>query len=173
VSQPANVDTEFGNLDDAIVRQQGTTTVLSEDGTPATGALRNTETGDVIYTDPPRGDDQPFDEFAGVDEAVQQQKTIDANTSGIPIRAEDGTVAQGVAINPETGETYYTTAAQGLAATKNARQQATKQDQANFELKKDWRVRLSLTPGAKYLYKAPKPGILPTECCSLIHLVFK
>lgn len=160
VSQPANVDTEFGNLDEAIVRQQGTTTVLSEDGTPATGVLRNTETGDVIYTDPPKGDDQPFDEFAGVDEAVQQQKTINENTSGIPIRAEDGTVAQGVAINPETGETYYTTAAQGLAATKNARQQATKQDQANFELKKDWRVRLSLTPGAKYLYKAPKPGIL-------------
>lgn len=160
VSQPANVDTEFGNLDEAIVRQQGTTTVLSEDGTPATGVLRNTETGDVIYTDPPKGDDQPFDEFAGVDEAVQQQKIINENTSGIPIRAEDGTVAQGVAINPETGETYYTTAAQGLAATKNARQQATKQDQANFELKKDWRVRLSLTPGAKYLYKAPKPGIL-------------
>lgn len=160
VTQPVNVDTEFGNLDEAIVRQQGTTTVLSEDGTPATGVLRNTETGEVFYTDPPKGSDQPFDEFAGVDEAVQQQKTINENTLGIPIRAEDGTIASGVAINPETGETYYTTAAQGLAATKNARQQATKQDQANFELKKDWRVRLSLTPGAKYLYKAPKPGIL-------------
>lgn len=151
---------EFGNLDQAIERQQATTTVLSEDGTAATGVLRNTETGEVFYTDPPKGEEPAFDEFAGVDEAVAEQQRIAVNTSGLPVRAEDGTVAEGVAINPETGETYYTAPAQGLAATKNARQQATKQDQANFELKKDWRVRLSLTPGANYLYKADPPGIL-------------
>lgn len=164
VSSPQQVPAdEFGNLDQAIERQQATTTVLSEDGTAATGVLRNTETGEVFYTDPPKGDEPAFDEFAGVDEAVAEQQRIAVNTSGLPVRAEDGTVAEGVLRNPETGEVYYTNpteGAKGLAATKNAREQATKQDQANFELKKDWRVRLSLTPGANYLYKADPPGIL-------------
>jgi hypothetical protein len=35
--------------------------------------------------------------------------TINANTSGLPIRNEEGTEAQGIRTNPETGETYYTT----------------------------------------------------------------
>jgi hypothetical protein len=35
--------------------------------------------------------------------------TVDANTSGIPIRNEQGDVVQGIKTNPETGETYYTT----------------------------------------------------------------
>lgn len=33
-------------------------------------------------------------------------------------------------------------------------------DQANFEAFQDWRVRLSLAPGARYLYNGPNPGIL-------------
>lgn len=164
VASPQQVPAdEFGDLDAAIERQQASEPVLSEDGEAATGVRRNTETGEVFYTDAPKGDDLPFDEFAGVDEAVAEQKRIATNTSGLPVLAEDGSVAEGVAINPETGETYFTvptSGARGLAATQNARQQATKQDQANFELKKDWRVRLSLTPGANYLYKADPPGIL-------------
>ena len=34
---------------------------------------------------------------------------INANTSGIPIRNEEGAVVEGIRTNPETGETYYTT----------------------------------------------------------------
>lgn len=41
-----------------------------------------------------------------------------------------------------------------------ARSQAALKDTTNFEAKKDWRVRLSLSPGANYLYKAQNPGIL-------------
>jgi hypothetical protein len=37
---------------------------------------------------------------------------------------------------------------------------ATEQDQANFPSKEDWRVRLSLTSEAKYLYAGSNPGIL-------------
>ena len=40
--------------------------------------------------------------------ATEQAATIDANTSGIPIRNEEGQVVQGILQNPETGETYYT-----------------------------------------------------------------
>jgi len=44
----------------------------------------------------------------------------------------------------------------------NTRSQATQQDVSNFKQKEDWRVRLSLSPGANYLYKVPKgsAGIL-------------
>jgi hypothetical protein len=50
----------------------------------------------------------PVDDFAGLEEAIQEQKRMSANTSGQDIYSEDGTVAQGMKINPETGETYYT-----------------------------------------------------------------
>jgi len=52
--------------------------------------------------------------------------------------------------------------ARGLSGKiKNTRAQATAQDNSNYNLLKDWRVRLSLANGANYLYKNPKtPGIL-------------
>lgn len=57
---------------------------------------------------------------------------------------------------------YAQGSSKGLpGATQNAQAQATLQDTANFQAKADWRVRLSLAPGATYLYKAsPVAGIL-------------
>jgi len=46
------------------------------------------------------------------------------------------------------------------AGVKKAQAQAVLKDTTNFEAKKDWRVRLSLSPGANYLYKSANPGIL-------------
>jgi hypothetical protein len=43
---------------------------------------------------------------------------------------------------------------------RNTQSQATQQDAANFAAKPDWRVKLRLSPGAKYLYNADPPGIL-------------
>jgi hypothetical protein len=48
----------------------------------------------------------------------------------------------------------------GTTANLNTKSQATQQDVANFKQKEDWRVRLSLAPGATYLYKDSSPGIL-------------
>lgn len=49
----------------------------------------------------------------------------------------------------------------GLEAQKNdAIAQATGQDQINAKTQDDWRVRLSLAPGATYLYNAKPAGIL-------------
>jgi len=108
--------------------------------------------------EPQKTADAYQDEFAGVDDAIAQQKTIDINTSGLPVQAEDGSVASGVLINPETGQTYYT----GLqGARTNAQSESTAQNQANFAIKEDWRVRLSLAPNSGYLYQAAEvPGIL-------------
>ena len=105
-------------------------------------------------------------EFQGVDEAIELQKKIAINTSGIPILAEDaeGVTVEG-AINPETGETYFPFpigSAKGLqGARANNQSESTAQAQANFALKKDWRVRLSLAPNSTYLYNAANvQGIL-------------
>ena len=43
---------------------------------------------------------------------------------------------------------------------RNTQSQATQQDVSNFAAKPDWRVKLRLSPGAKYLYNADPPGIL-------------
>lgn len=52
-------------------------------------------------------------------------------------------------------------AARGVSAAKSATQStATNQDAVSFQKAKDWRVRLSLAPSAKYLYNATDPGIL-------------
>ena len=52
-------------------------------------------------------------------------------------------------VEPITG-----TPAAGLSTKKlNTNSQATQQDVSNFLQKEDWRVRLSLSPGATYLYK--------------------
>jgi hypothetical protein len=45
-------------------------------------------------------------------------------------------------------------------ALNETRSVATNQDAVSFEKAKDWRVRLSLAPSAKYLYRAGDPGIL-------------
>jgi hypothetical protein len=50
---------------------------------------------------------------------------------------------------------------QGIPGKTNiTRAQATLQDTTNFQQKKDWRVRLSLSPGATYLYKDSSNTIL-------------
>lgn len=52
-------------------------------------------------------------------------------------------------------------AARGVSAAKSSTQStATNQDAVSFQKAKDWRVRLSLAPSAKYLYNATDPGIL-------------
>mgnify|MGYP003335775571 FL=1 len=73
------------------------------------------------------------------------QSTIDANTFG------DG--------GGSFGDMFG--GGQGLTSSLfNARSQATQQDSTNAMAKGDWRVRLSLAPGANYLYKGENAGIL-------------
>jgi hypothetical protein len=114
------------------------------------------QTPEVI--EPQKTGDAYPNEFEGVDEAIALQKTIDTNTSGLPVRAEDGTVASGVLTNPETGQTYYpvpTGSAVGLQGVRtNTQAQKTAQDQSAFANKQDWRVKLSLAPNSSYLYNA-------------------
>ena len=78
------------------------------------------------------------DEFDGIDAQVA------ANKAQADLDAQDAAIGGG----GNTG---------ALAKTRG---DATNQDAKSFEKAKDWRVRLSLAPNAKYLYKADNPGIL-------------
>jgi hypothetical protein len=82
------------------------------------------------------------DEFDGIDAQVA------ANKAQADLDAQDAAIGGG---------------GQGIStALNNTRSTATKDDSANFQQKPDWRARLSLSPGANYLYKVPpaQAGIL-------------
>jgi len=87
--------------------------------------------------------------------AKPQKQPQDADPEGTANIQEQNAAANEEAIR-NAGETP-----QGLTTAKlNTQSQATQQDAVNFQAKQDWRVRLSLSPGATYLYKASLPGIL-------------
>lgn len=85
--------------------------------------------------------------------------------NGLPYD-DDGNLNPGWAINPETGEPYYTgifgsfddvdsQESITLAKTKLAQNQAAIEAQRKQANEGDWRVKLRLAPGADYLYKDP------------------
>jgi hypothetical protein len=81
------------------------------------------------------------DEFDGIDAQVAEQQNL-----------ADEAAMRNDAQNTNLGLTD--------GVIRFTQEQATLQDKSNFNAKSDWRVRLSLAPGADYLYAAEKPGIL-------------
>lgn len=99
----------------------------------------------------------------------------DASTVTLPSSGDEALQAtqdQLVARQQQTAEPYTEAAATGdeaLAATQQAEEASAARsipnsrnpaNSVNYETPPDWRVRLSLAPGAEYLYSAPNPGIL-------------
>ena len=102
-----------------------------------------------------QGEDQPS--ITAANTPVQPQKVVD-EFDGIDAQvAEQQNLANEAAIRNDAQNTNL-----GLTdgVIRFTREQATLQDNSNFNAKADWRVRLSLAPGADYLYAAPNPGIL-------------
>lgn len=96
--------------------------------------------------------DQQIVEFGKVLDKLQKKQPTATNIAG----ATGATGASGPpASNPGADPANNTT-----PGVNYAQAQAKLKDTTNFEAKKDWRVRLSLSPGAEYLYKAKNPGIL-------------
>jgi hypothetical protein len=69
--------------------------------------------------------------------------------------AVDAEAARAANLDP-----YDSTAAAGAGRESQLRDQFTLQQRFNTSSQGDWRVRLRLAPGAKYLYRAQDPGIL-------------
>jgi hypothetical protein len=77
--------------------------------------------------------------------AIQEQKLVDAEN------------AVNLAIEEQLAANRTERTAVGISAAElNTLSQATQQDAVNFQQEADWRVRLSLAPGATYLYKDPQ-----------------
>ena len=105
------------------------------------------------------------DEFDGID---QQAANTENSLQEPPqlTNEEVDTYLQTAGQESDIQENVFNPAAAGSSGAGNtgakndARSTATNQDAVSFEKAKDWRVRLSLAPSAKYLYKADNPGIL-------------
>lgn len=87
---------------------------------------------------------------------VTAPKKAVANTVDVPLKIAEPTKPLVPDVAP-----YSQGSAKGLqGATTQAQSTATEQDNAQFQSREDWRVRLALANDANYLYRAPNPGIL-------------
>jgi hypothetical protein len=99
--------------------------------------------------------DEYRNEFQGVDEAIAKQKQVAIDSYANEFTGVDEAIAAQNTPLP-------TGSSKGLQGDRtNSQAQSTAQNQANFALKQDWRVRLSLAPNSSYLYNAANvQGIL-------------
>ena len=103
------------------------------------------------------------DDIKTAQSELVKAETALANYSTVPNESDpnpNAVITPGTGTNPVanvdiTGGTPALTATP--AQTVKAQDQATKQASTNFKQTSDWRVKLSLGPGADYLYKVP-PG---------------
>ena len=108
------------------------------------------------------------DDIKTAQSELVKAETALANYSTVPNESDpnpNAVITPGTGTNPVanvdiTGGTPALTATP--AQTVKAQDQATKQASTNFKQTSDWRVKLSLGPGADYLYKVPagEAGIL-------------
>ena len=145
---PATTDgDEFTGIDEQVERQRQ----LEDGSLEFAGIDEQIALNENALQEPPQLSDEEIDAYlqtAGQqDETIAEQKVPDEF---------DGIDAQ-VAANKEQADAEAAKAAgmsQGLSSTlRDTQGKATSQDVANFQAKPDWRVRLSLAPGATYLYK--------------------
>jgi len=137
------------NVEEQFARPQKQPQDADPEGT-ANIQEQNARPQKQIQDNDPEGNANVEEQFAR-----PQKQPQDADPEGTANIQEQNAAANEEAIR-NAGETP-----QGLTTAKlNTQSQATQQDAVNFQAKKDWRVRLSLSPGATYLYKASLPGIL-------------
>lgn len=163
--------------------ENATANPVPADGNPNNDP--NTNIGAEIQTPVPQAD-PGADEFAGIDEQIAANENrlqeppqlsdeeVDAyirqagqqdETITSPSSITENVFNPGTTTNAGEESVFDPTGNQGAprglsTSLQDTRSQATQQDVANFQAKPDWRVRLSLAPGATYLYKNSSPGIL-------------
>jgi len=104
------------------------------------------------YVSPPVT--SPITAPPAVEVIAPESTAINPNPNGDP--NPNAIITPGTGTNPVANVNVM-----GLQApTNDARAQGTTQDTENKKTQDDWRVRLSLAPGSKYLYNATPAGIL-------------
>lgn len=154
----ANIDDAKLDIEDKLEQVQEDLQD-SEDATTSEEYAGNGEPGsaegnpivddDLIVDDEPLGLPPGADPDEALGGGLEEPPDIDGELTVPP-----GTDTEEEGAQPGLEEPTDENTNQGLSgAVDNARAQATLQDTRNFEQKEDWRVRLSLAPGAFYLYK--------------------
>ena len=149
---------EFSGIDEQVQRQKD----LEDGSSEFAGIDEQIAANENALQEPPLLSDEEVEQQLGLaaaqEETIAPQKVADefdgidaqvaANKAQADLDAQDAAIGGG-------GKGIST-------ALNNTRATATKDDSANFQQKPDWRARLSLAPGANYLYKVPKgeAGIL-------------
>ena len=166
---------EFAGIDDQIERQR-----QIEDGSlEFAGIDEQIAINENTLEEPPVLNEEEVDSYirqAGQQDTIESPNSTTENTAGYQADPTVQTFDDGSSIQTfDDGSTLVTDADGNVTSTDpgstgasrglstslaDTRGKATAQDVANFQAKPDWRVRLSLAPGATYLYKAATPGIL-------------
>ena len=150
---PLPVADEFAGIDEQIERQRQ----LEDGSLEFAGIDDQIAANENTLQEPPVLSDDEIDSYirqAGQDETITSPDSITENVFN-----------PGATFNAGEESVFDPTGNQGTprglsTSLADTRGKATAQDVANFQAKPDWRVRLSLAPGATYLYKAATPGIL-------------
>jgi hypothetical protein len=149
---PTEVD-EFTGIDEQVERQRQ----LEDGSLEFAGIDDQIAANENTLQEPPELSDDEVDSY--IRQAGQQDETITSPNS-ITESVFDPTGNNGASIEESVFDpTGNQGAPRGLSISLNdTRSKATQQDVSNFQAKPDWRVRLSLAPGATYLYKAEPLG---------------
>jgi hypothetical protein len=162
VAAPTNLAQTAATTNEAIQDKKPTQIDELSAYPPNTVAQRSTEIDEDSAYPPNPVDQKPteIDELSAYppNTVAQRSTEIDEDSAYPPNPVDVAAKAQLLA---GVGRTAPGEALKGLTAQQlNTNSQATQQDTSNFAQKKDWRVKLSLAPGATYLYKNANPGIL-------------
>ena len=147
---PATEVDEFTGIDEQVERQRQ----LEDGSLEFAGIDEQIADNENALQEPPQLSDEEVDAY--LQQAGQQDETITSPNS-ITENVFDPSGNNGASVEENvfdpTGNNGAP-ASRGLSTTlRDTQGQATSQDVANFQAKPDWRVRLSLAPGATYLYK--------------------
>jgi hypothetical protein len=138
---------EFTGIDEQVERQRQ----LEDGSLEFAGIDEQIAFNENTLQEPPQLSEEEVNDYirtAGQDETITSPNSITESVF-------DPTGNNG---EPNTESVFDPTGNQGAprglsTSLQDTRSQATAQDVANFQAKPDWRVRLSLAPGATYLYK--------------------
>ena len=159
---------EFGGVDEAVAIQQAdidtrNDPALSEDEIQAEldRAVESDTARDVNpNNDPGENVFNPGETINAGDESVFNPAAVNSNQD-LANERNDAAATDAANSIPAFGANPDSEAAAAEAAARyQAQQQATRQARYKQPGNTDWRVRLSLAPGASYLYNAEDPGLL-------------
>jgi hypothetical protein len=154
---------EFSGIDEQVQRQKD----LEDGSLEFAGIDEQIGINENALQEPPLLSDEEIDQqlrLAAQGDQIENETPADITTEDPFEAARQAAEERGNEANTQAAiDAVNQSVPQGISTDLNkTRSTATKEDSANFQQKPDWRARLSLSPGADYLYKVPpeQAGIL-------------